>query len=63
MLAFAVENSPGDAVVAELERGFDADRPIDWRAALFPMTVAQTDGDTASEPSGAAVGDPSGLLE
>lgn len=39
MLAFAVENSLGDAVLAALERRFDAGRPIDWRPALFPLTA------------------------
>lgn len=54
MLAFAVENSPGDAVVAGLERGFDSNLPIDWRPALFPLTATSSDDDAAgaaAEPS------------
>lgn len=48
MLAFATENSPGDAVVPGLERGFDPGRPIVWRPALFPLTAGATD-DAASD--------------
>lgn len=56
-LAFAVENAPGDRVLAELERGFDAERPIEWSAALFPLTAATGD-DAAHDPAEPTVDDP-----
>jgi hypothetical protein len=52
LLAHAVENNPGHAVLRDLETNFDHERPIKWSDVLLPVSSSSSKGEaTRPEPS------------